>query len=204
MADVIAQVRARPRRRGKDDRRGGLPARQRRQPHAPDRPHRRGARRRGKRGVRTQADQLPLPPLLDARTMFDGYRIVREIHASQPQPHLSGRRCRNRGRWSRSRFRRSTCATIPAYLKRFLMEEWIARRIDSPHVLKPCPQSRPRNYLYVATEFIEGQTLTQWMIDQSEARSGDGARHRRADRQGPARLSSQGDAASGSPARRTS
>src|SRR5947209_5401541 len=52
-----------------------------------------------------------------------------------------------------------------AYLKRFLMEEWIARRIDSPHVLKPLSQSRRRGYLYVATEFIEGQTLRQWMID---------------------------------------
>ena len=53
----------------------------------------------------------------------------------------------------------------PAYLKRFMMEEWVARRIDSAHVLKPCLQSRKRNYLYVATEFIDGQTLAQWMID---------------------------------------
>src|SRR5947209_1652904 len=45
-----------------------------------------------------------------------------------------------------------------------MMEEWVARRIDSPNVLKPCSQRR-RNYLYVATEFIDGQTLTQWMID---------------------------------------
>ena len=45
------------------------------------------------------------------------------------------------------------------------MEEWVARRIDSPHVLKPCLQSRKRNYLYVVTEYIDGQTLTQWMID---------------------------------------
>ena len=53
----------------------------------------------------------------------------------------------------------------PAYLRRFTMEEWVARRIDSPHVLRPRTHTRRRNYLYVATEFIEGQTLTQWMID---------------------------------------
>lgn len=41
----------------------------------------------------------------------------------------------------------------------------MARRIDSAHVLKPCRQSRKRNYLYVATEFVDGQTLAQWMID---------------------------------------
>lgn len=53
----------------------------------------------------------------------------------------------------------------PAYLERFLMEEWIARRISSPYVLKPCSPSRKRNYLYIVMEFIEGQTLTQWMQD---------------------------------------
>jgi serine/threonine protein kinase len=53
----------------------------------------------------------------------------------------------------------------PAYLKRFMMEEWVARRINSAHVLKPRDQSRKRNYLYVVMEFIDGQTLKQWMID---------------------------------------
>ncbi|MDE2259115.1 MAG: serine/threonine protein kinase, partial [Betaproteobacteria bacterium] len=53
----------------------------------------------------------------------------------------------------------------PAYLERFLMEEWVARRINSAHVLKPCLQTRNRSYLYVVTEFIDGQTLAQWMID---------------------------------------
>lgn len=45
------------------------------------------------------------------------------------------------------------------------MEEWIARRINSAHVLKPCLQTRKRHYIYVATEFVDGQTLAQWMID---------------------------------------
>src|SRR4029077_20132125 len=53
----------------------------------------------------------------------------------------------------------------PAYLKQFVMEEWIARRLDSAHVLKPRPPSRKRNFLYVVTEFVDGQTLSQWMID---------------------------------------
>jgi serine/threonine protein kinase len=45
------------------------------------------------------------------------------------------------------------------------MEEWVARRIDSPHGLKPCLPSRRRNFLYLVSEYIDGQTLTQWMID---------------------------------------
>ena len=45
------------------------------------------------------------------------------------------------------------------------MEEWIAKRINSAHVLKPCSVTRKCNYLYVTMEYIEGKTLTQWMID---------------------------------------
>jgi serine/threonine protein kinase len=48
------------------------------------------------------------------------------------------------------------------------MEEWVARRINSAHVLKPCLQTRKRNYLYIVTEFIKGQTLKQWMIDHPQ------------------------------------
>ena len=45
------------------------------------------------------------------------------------------------------------------------MEEWVARRIDNAHILKPCIQTRKRNYIYIVTEFIEGKSLAQWMID---------------------------------------
>lgn len=56
----------------------------------------------------------------------------------------------------------------PDYLARFLMEEWVARRITNAHVLKPSLQTRRRNYLYIVTEFIKGKTLKQWMIDHPE------------------------------------
>jgi serine/threonine protein kinase len=31
--------------------------------------------------------------------------------------------------------------------------------------MKSCLQTRKRNYLYIVTEFVDGQTLTQWMVD---------------------------------------
>ncbi len=111
-----------------------------------------------------QAHELPLPPLLEAREVFDGYRIIRELHGSS-RSHI----------YLAVDVETDAVVTIkipsidlrddPAYLKRFMMEEWVARRIDSPHVLKPCQPQRRRNFLYVVTEFIDGQTLTQWMID---------------------------------------
>jgi len=53
----------------------------------------------------------------------------------------------------------------PDYLDRFLLEEWIARRVRSPHVLRPSASARKREHLYVAMEYVQGQTLAQWMID---------------------------------------
>lgn len=114
--------------------------------------------------VYQQLTELPFPPLLEARRIFDGYQIIREVHASS-RSHI----------YLAVDMETDTQVIIktpsidlrddPAYLERFLMEEWIARRINSAHVLKPCLQTRKRNYFYIVTEFIEGQTLTQWMID---------------------------------------
>lgn len=107
-------------------------------------------------------DELPLPPLLEPRMLFDGYRIVRPLYSS-----------------SRSHVYLAHDGDTPvviktpsidrqqdrAHLERLLIEEWVARRIDNPYVLKAPPQVRRRNYLYTTSEFVEGQTLRQWMTD---------------------------------------
>jgi serine/threonine protein phosphatase PrpC len=108
--------------------------------------------------------ELPMPPLLEARAMFDGYRIVRELHASH-RSHIYLAVDTDTEALVGIKIPSIDLRDDPAYLKRFMMEEWVARRIDSPHVLKPCPALRKRNYLYIAMEFVEGQTLRQWMID---------------------------------------
>jgi len=108
--------------------------------------------------------ELPLPPLLEARATFDGYRIVRELHASH-RSHIYLAVDTDTDALVGIKIPSIDLRDDPAYLKRFMMEEWVARRIDSPHVLKPCRLSRKRNYLYVAMEFVDGQTLRQWMID---------------------------------------
>jgi serine/threonine protein phosphatase PrpC len=111
-----------------------------------------------------QSAQLPLPPLLEARALFDGYRIVRQIHASS-RSHIYLAVDEVSENVVVLKIPSIDLRDDPNYLKRFMMEEWIARRIDSPHVLKPFAHARKRNFIYVVTEFIEGQTLGQWMID---------------------------------------
>ena len=108
--------------------------------------------------------QLLLPPLLSARTEFDGYSIVREIHSSS----------RSHVYLAVDNASQTTVALKTpgvdmhldaAHLERFLLEEWVARRLNSPYILKPMPPERERRYVYVVNEFVQGQTLAQWMID---------------------------------------
>ena len=114
-----------------------------------------------------QAADLPCPPLLEARMTFDGYQIVREIHASS-RSHIYLAIDGADGATVAIKTPSLDLRGDPAYLQRFRMEEWVARRINSAHVIRPRSQSRRRNYLYVATEFIDGQTLSQWIIDNPQ------------------------------------
>ena len=114
--------------------------------------------------LQQQLARLAPPPLLEARAEIDGYRIVRELHASA-RSHLYLAEDLETGARSVLKTPASDLQADPALLERFMMEEWIARRLNSPHVLKPYPRTRERRFLYVAMEYIEGQTLAQWMID---------------------------------------
>lgn len=111
-----------------------------------------------------QMSTLPIPPLLDARMTFDGYQIIRELHGTS-RSHIYLAVDIETDEVVVLKTPSVAMQGDPAYLERFLMEEWVARRINSAHVLKPCAQHRKRNYLYVVMEYIDGKTLAQWMID---------------------------------------
>ena len=113
-----------------------------------------------------QLTELAFPPVLEVRAEFDGFKILRVLHASS-RSHVYLAQSINADSGSAVVIKAPSIELKddPSHLERFLMEEWIAKRISSAHVLKPCEQTHKRHYLYTAFEFIEGQTLTQWMID---------------------------------------
>lgn len=111
-----------------------------------------------------QLTSLPFPPALEARMIFDGYEVIRKVHGSS-RSHVYLARDTESNDQVIIKTPSVDLRNEPAYLERFLMEEWIAKRINNAHVLKPCPQTRKHNYLYITTEFIDGQTLSQWMLD---------------------------------------
>jgi serine/threonine protein phosphatase PrpC len=113
-----------------------------------------------------QLTQLAFPPVLNERSECDGFKILRVLYASsRSHVYLAENLHHNTGQPVVLKAPSIELKEDPAHLERFLMEEWIARRINSAHVLKPVDVSRERKYLFTAFEFVEGQTLTQWMLD---------------------------------------
>lgn len=114
--------------------------------------------------VKDQIEQLALPPLLDERVGFDGYTVLRKIHASH-RSHVYLVQDNDTGKKVVLKAPSVDLSGDANYLERFLMEEWIARRINSVHVLKADLPDRNRQYIYTVFEYIEGQTLAQWARD---------------------------------------
>lgn len=109
--------------------------------------------------------QLPFPPDLSVGMKLDGWRVQRQLHASTRsqlyvvQHEASGQRAVMK---TPSR----NFIDDPAYIERFLMEEWVGRRIDSPYVVKVVEPPAARTFLYYLTEFVEGPTLAQWIAQR--------------------------------------
>ena len=107
---------------------------------------------------------LPFIPELRPNTRIDGYLVTRELHASH-RSHVYLALDEDSGESVVIKTPASDVRADEAHLERFIAEEWVARRIDSPHVLKACAQARKRSYVYLVTEYVEGQTLRQWILD---------------------------------------
>ena len=111
---------------------------------------------------------LKLPPRLSPRAAFEGYRVLRELHAGARSQVVLAQD--DAGREWALKLPSAELAGQARELERFAAEEWVARRVDSPHVVKAAPAQRPREHLFSATEYVPGQTLAQWMTDHPRPR----------------------------------
>jgi len=111
--------------------------------------------------------ELPFPPPLSVGMSLDGYRILRELHASsRSQLYLA---------LDEETQKEVVLKTPsinfeddPVYIDLFLHEEWIGKRMNHPHVMKVHEQTRHRQCLYYVAEYIKGQNLRQWMHDNPD------------------------------------
>lgn len=107
---------------------------------------------------------LRLPPPLAPRARFEGYTVQRQLQVSA-RSHVWVALDDSSGEQVVLKTPSVDLRDDPGYLDRFVLEEWVARRVASPHIVKAAASSRPRSHLFVALEYVEGQTLAQWMVD---------------------------------------
>ena len=114
--------------------------------------------------VYQQLTELPFPPALQPGMVLEGYRVVRELHASKrTQLYLAEDLIS--GMQVVLKTPSVNYEDEPAYIEQFILEEWVGRRLDHPHVMRVLIPAKPRRFLYCVAEYIEGPTLRQWMHD---------------------------------------
>jgi len=110
-----------------------------------------------------QITELPFPPDLASGMKIDGYELLRELHASKRSEVFLARNM-DSGEQVILKTPSVNFRDDPAYLEGFLHEEWVGKRINNPHVLKTLDTPK-RRFLYNIAEYVEGQSLRQWLQD---------------------------------------
>lgn len=111
-----------------------------------------------------QLTQLPMPPHLAPRMHFDGYEILRELYISS-RSHVFLAKDLTSHAYVVIKIPSIDMRSDEQYLEHFMLEQWVAKRINNPHVAKAITPNRKQNFVYLVSEYIDGISLNQWMID---------------------------------------
>ncbi|ALT00400.1 hypothetical protein AT746_08800 [Lacimicrobium alkaliphilum] len=104
-----------------------------------------------------------IPPALKPGMTLDGFKVSQVLY-NGPRSHLYLVEHDDREKPLVLKTPDVRFADDAVYLEAFSREQWAGRRIDHPGVMKiyPSPDSP---FLYHLCEFVDGQTLRQWMRD---------------------------------------
>ncbi len=112
--------------------------------------------------VLRQHANLPFPPPLEVGQMLDGYKIEAELHASTRTQIYRAFDTVNQ-----TQVILKTPSVLyeddTHYIEHFLHEEWAGKRIKHNNVLQVLDTDRVKTCIYYVTEFIEGDTLREWI-----------------------------------------
>lgn len=111
---------------------------------------------------RTLTD-LVIPPALDTGMHIDGYEILNVLH-SGTRSHVYLVKHPNHQRALVLKAPSENFSDDAEYLEGFIREQWVGRKLNSPYVMKILPHDGSR-FLYHLCEYVEGQTLRQWIVE---------------------------------------
>lgn len=111
----------------------------------------------------TKLTRLPFPPELESGMKIDGFLIKKQIFASSRSQLYLVEEIET-GKQVIMKTPSINFENDTSYIDRFIQEEWIGKRVDSPYVVKTLHQTTKRNFLYYLMEHVHGETLEKWMI----------------------------------------
>jgi serine/threonine protein phosphatase PrpC/predicted Ser/Thr protein kinase len=117
--------------------------------------------------IHRKLTQRAIPPVMEPGMILDGYEVLRVIH-SGTRSHLY--LVHRPGEYEQFVLKAPSLnfAEDPQYLEGFIREQWIGRRINHRAVMNIHPRDLESPFLYHLCEYIDGQTLRQWMYDNPD------------------------------------
>ncbi|GAB3035474.1 bifunctional protein-serine/threonine kinase/phosphatase [Bowmanella dokdonensis] len=107
---------------------------------------------------------LIIPPVLEPGTKLDGFEVSKVLY-SGPRSHLY---LVTHPHWSEPLALKAPSSHFsedPQYLEGFSREAWVGQRVRHASLMKMHGRPAASRFLYHLCEYIEGQTLRQWMRD---------------------------------------
>jgi serine/threonine protein phosphatase PrpC len=114
-----------------------------------------------------QITRLAMPPALDVGMKLEGYRVLQTLFngtRSSLYKVLNEQDDKIYG----LKIPSQNFSDDPVYLSGFLREEWVGQHIKHHNVMGIFKRCENAKFMYHICEYIEGQTLRQWMVDNPQ------------------------------------
>lgn len=114
-----------------------------------------------------QITRLAMPPALEVGMKLEGYRVLQTLFngtRSSLYKVLNEQDDKIYG----LKIPSQNFSDDPVYLSGFLREEWVGQHIKHHNVMGIFKRCENAKFMYHICEYIEGQTLRQWMVDNPQ------------------------------------
>ncbi len=105
-----------------------------------------------------------IPPALQVGMILDGYKVKKVIHASI-RSHLYLVEHKDHSEPLILKAPSENFSDDTLYLQGFIREAWVGERIKHSNIMRIKSDTQNSQFLYHLCEYIEGQTLSEWMHD---------------------------------------
>ncbi len=123
--------------------------------------------------IRQSLFDKTIPPALEVGQVLEGYRVLENLYATSRSHLYVVEKIDHLNNVEPKRYilKAPSCnfEEDEIYLQGFIHEAWVGSQIDHPLIMKVHPVKTNSYFLYHICEYIEGQTLRQWMIDHPKS-----------------------------------